>query len=251
LTGSNSQNHRNSASFAFRLNVSEVGDLNLQPGRKLRSPALVILSLYLAPLGHGQDPAVSIARLPAQQTVVLPKSVPDPIEPFNRVMWAFNKAAEVSGRVTPHSAGAFLDYSHSMNKTKLFFNAGRAGIVLNALFLLTLAGCGGSVDVPNASVTVASPAVVVQEDYVYYPSYEIYYSSSLHQYAYLEGGVWVSQPAPRGVSVDVLLASPSVRMDFHDSPAQHHAAVVQKYPKNWKPSGPSQKSGPGDERAKK
>ena len=27
----------------------------------------------------------------AAQTVVLPKSVPDPIEPFNRAMWAFNK----------------------------------------------------------------------------------------------------------------------------------------------------------------
>ena len=28
---------------------------------------------------------------PAVETVVLPKSVPDPIEPLNRVMWAFNK----------------------------------------------------------------------------------------------------------------------------------------------------------------
>jgi hypothetical protein len=138
-----------------------------------------------------------------------------------------------------------------MNKTKFFFSAGKAGIVLNALLLLMLTGCGNNVNVPDAGVTVASPAVVVQEDYVYYPSYEIYYSSSRHQYAYLEGGAWVSQPAPRGVSVDVLLASPSVRMDFHDSPAQHHAAVVQKYPKNWKPSGPSQKSSPRDERAGK
>jgi hypothetical protein len=29
-------------------------------------------------------------------------------------------------------------------------------------------------------------------------------------------------------------------MDFHDSPAQHHAAVVKQYPKNWKPSGSNQ-----------
>ena len=29
---------------------------------------------------------------PAAETVVLPKSVPDPIEPFNRMMWGFNKA---------------------------------------------------------------------------------------------------------------------------------------------------------------
>ena len=28
--------------------------------------------------------------------------------------------------------------------------------------------------------------------------------------------------------------SPSVKMDFHDSPANHHAAVVKQYPKNWR-----------------
>jgi hypothetical protein len=38
----------------------------------------------------------------------------------------------------------------------------------------------------------------------------------------------------------MLLASPSVRMDFHDSPAQHHATVVKQYPKNWKPSASNQ-----------
>jgi len=36
--------------------------------------------------------------------------------------------------------------------------------------------------------------------------------------------LWVSRPAPMGVSADVLLASPSVKMDFHDSPANHHEA---------------------------
>ena len=66
-------------------------------------------------------------------------------------------------------------------------------------------------------------AFAVQDDYVYYPNYECYYSVSRHQYAYREGNAWVARPAPRGVSVNVLLASPSVKMDFHDSPAQHHA----------------------------
>jgi hypothetical protein len=84
---------------------------------------------------------------------------------------------------------------------------------------------------------VVETAFVVQDDYVYYPDYEVYYSSSRHQYAYIEGGAWVSRPAPRGVSVGVLLASPSVRMDFHDSPAHHHSEVVQKYPRNWAPPG--------------
>lgn len=36
------------------------------------------------------------------ETVVLPKSVPDPLEPFNRVMWGFNKAV-MTGVVKPTS----------------------------------------------------------------------------------------------------------------------------------------------------
>jgi hypothetical protein len=124
-----------------------------------------------------------------------------------------------------------------MNNKKLFFKADKVGLVLCAALLGTLTGCVGYVDGPRAEV---GTTVVVQDDYVYYPGYEVYYSSSRHQYAYREGRAWVSRPAPRGVSVNVLLASPSVRMDFHDSPAQHHAAVVQQYPRNWAPPGSNQ-----------
>ena len=85
---------------------------------------------------------------------------------------------------------------------------------------------------------------------MYYPNYGVYYSP-IHGYAYMEGGAWVSRPAPRGVSVDVLLASPSVRMNFHDSPANHHAAVARQYPRNWKPSRSNQKSGGGEEHGAK
>ena len=76
---------------------------------------------------------------------------------------------------------------------------------------------------------------MVQDDYVYYPGYQVYYSSNTRQYVYQEGRSWVSRPAPPRVSVDVLFASPSVRLDFHDSPAIHHAAVVRQYPKHWAP----------------
>jgi ABC-type transporter lipoprotein component MlaA len=38
----------------------------------------------------------------AVETVVLPKSVPDPLEPFNRVMWGFNKAV-MTGVIKPTS----------------------------------------------------------------------------------------------------------------------------------------------------
>jgi hypothetical protein len=140
-----------------------------------------------------------------------------------------------------------------MNNKKLLFKTNKAGLVLGAVLLVTLTesvGYAGGLHVgiilppvvivaPPVVVSpvVVTPVVVVQDDYVYYPSYGVYYNSSRHQYAYLEGGAWVLAPAPSGVSVDVLLASPSVNMDFHDSPANHHAAMVQKYPKNWKSSG--------------
>jgi len=125
--------------------------------------------------------------------------------------------------------------------------------VLCAALLATLTGCVAYVDRPvQGSVYEDNSApFLVQDDYVYYPSYECYYSSSRHQFAYREGNAWVSRPAPRGVSVNVLLASPSVKMNFHDAPAQHHAAVAKQYPKNWKPAagkpGQGNKEKPGED----
>ena len=63
----------------------------LLPGRRIGCSALLALSLCLSLLARGQEPALSSTSPPAAGTVVLPKSVPDPIEPFNRAMWAFNK----------------------------------------------------------------------------------------------------------------------------------------------------------------
>ena len=127
-----------------------------------------------------------------------------------------------------------------MNVKKLFFKTDKVGFVLGAVLLGTLTGCVGYVDGPRAGYYAEPSVAVVQDDYVYYPGYEVYYSSSRNQYAYREGRAWVSRPAPRGVSINVLQTSPSVRMDFHDSPAQHHAAIVRQYPKNWAPPGSNQ-----------
>ncbi len=130
-----------------------------------------------------------------------------------------------------------------MNNTKLFSNVNRLGCLLGSTVLMTLTGCVAYVDRPAQGSVYVAPSVMVEDDYVYYPNYEYYYSSSRHQYAYREGNAWVSRPAPRGVSVNELQASPAVRMNFHDDPANHHAATIKQYPKNWKPSGanPSQK----------
>lgn len=132
-----------------------------------------------------------------------------------------------------------------MNEKQLFPSLRRWGLPFGIVLLTPLTGCIGYVDGPRAGGGYGAPPVVVTtyvapDDYVYYPGYEVYYSSSRHQYAYRDGRNWVSRPAPRGVSVNVLLASPSVRMDFHDSPGNHHAAIARQYPKNWKPSGANQ-----------
>jgi len=126
-----------------------------------------------------------------------------------------------------------------MNRTKRL--GGKLGFVLCTALLGALTGCIGYVDRPGYGEVYVQPpsvqveaGVVVQDDYVYYPDYQVYYSSNRRQYIYLEGRSWVSRPAPPRVSVDVLFASPSVRLAFHDSPANHHASVVRQYPKHWK-----------------
>jgi hypothetical protein len=135
-----------------------------------------------------------------------------------------------------------------MINKKLFFQNKKVGFLLGAVLLAALTESAvyagdlhvGIVVSPPVVVVappvVVTPVVVVQDDYVYYPDYAVYYNSHRHQYAYLQGGAWVFAAAPQGVSVDVLLASPSVRMDWHDSPEHHHAEMVKKYPRNWKSS---------------
>ena len=89
---------------------------------------------------------------------------------------------------------------------------------------------------PPTSVYVER-GVAAQDDYVYYPAYQVYYSSERRRYVYLDGHSWVSRPTPPHVAVDVLFASPSVSVPFHDSPANHHADIVKQYPRHWAPPG--------------
>jgi hypothetical protein len=116
------------------------------------------------------------------------------------------------------------------------------GSLLGATFLAALTGCVGYVDAPRGEVYVQPPPVrvepvMVQDDYVYYPEYEVYYSSHRRQYLYLEGRSWVARPAPPRVSVDVLFASPSVRLGFHDHPSLHHEEIARQYPRHWQQEG--------------
>lgn len=76
--------------------------------------------------------------------------------------------------------------------------------------------------------------IVIVDDYDYYPAYEVYYSRNRREYVYLENNAWVRRSQPIGFDVNLLLSAPSVRVDFRDSPEQHHASVRQSYPKSWK-----------------
>ncbi len=106
--------------------------------------------------------------------------------------------------------------------------------------LLTPVGC--AVEEPRPVPVVVAPAppppvFIEQDDYVYYPRYQVYYGGRSHRYYYQDGRNWIARPAPRGVSVEVLHTSPTVRVDFHDAPPAHHAEVVRAYPRRWRPDG--------------
>jgi hypothetical protein len=117
----------------------------------------------------------------------------------------------------------------------------KIGFAVGTALLGLFTGCVGYVDGPRAEVYPPTPSVyvesgvAVQDDYVYYPTYQVYYSGSRHQYIYQDGRSWVSRPAPPHVAVNVLIASPSVNVGFHDSPANHHAEIAKQYPKQWAP----------------
>ncbi len=124
--------------------------------------------------------------------------------------------------------------------TKNVFRTREICCVLTLMLFGVLAGC---IVEPVGGQTYIAPApVVVQADVgiegglVYYPDYEVYYDPGLRAYWYNRGGVWVTGGAPAGISVDVLLRSPSVRMGFRDSPANHHAEIARRYPHGWKPA---------------
>ena len=127
-------------------------------------------------------------------------------------------------------------------------NSAKIGFGFGTALLGALTGC---VVAPQPRAVYVPPpvyedrVVVVQDDYVYYPGYQVYYSNNRRQYIYQDGRSWVTRPAPPRVSVDVLLASPSVRLGFHDAPSIHHATVVKQYPKKWKPPGSSPNHGNG------
>jgi hypothetical protein len=53
-----------------------------------RMSVLAVLLTCLSLLAHGQPSIAGFTNPPVAETFSLPKSVPDPLEPLNRVMWS-------------------------------------------------------------------------------------------------------------------------------------------------------------------
>lgn len=58
--------------------------------------------LCLWSFAHGQEPPAALAKPPAPEAVILPKAVPDPLEPLNRMVWGFNDGL-MTGVIKPTS----------------------------------------------------------------------------------------------------------------------------------------------------
>lgn len=105
-------------------------------------------------------------------------------------------------------------------------------LAVSAIAIAFLAGC----DTPTeAKGFTGISGDRIGDDYVYYPSYEVYYVPARNEYVYLDKdtNTWIRTSKPsQGWSKDISTAA-SVKMDFHDDPSHHHAEIAREYPKGW------------------
>lgn len=122
-------------------------------------------------------------------------------------------------------------------KTRLLSPAGKIGFTICAAFALSLTGCVH--EHQHTRVVQTEPVFIEQDDYVYYPHYQVYYGNRSHRYYYQEGHRWVARPVPpRGMELHALRNSPSVPLEFHDRLPMHHGEVIRSYPRYWTPPPP-------------
>jgi hypothetical protein len=134
----------------------------------------------------------------------------------------------------PTGYPAGLEYITKMGAQHIF-RSKAVGMAWCMVFLIMLASCIVEPLPRRVYVEPAPEAVVVPDDYIYYPDYEIYYNPYTQLYWYMAGGVWVSGPIVPGIAMRVMLRSPSVRLNFSDSVANHHAMVARQFPRGWRP----------------
>jgi len=137
----------------------------------------------------------------------------------------------------------------------------RLGLAVGVLLLLAAAGCNSSPGWGGWSThpTVAQLQISrgIQPNWVYYPAYETYYSSNYQQYIYRDTrfpdprfpdtNVWVISEEPMApATAEMLQATPTVEMQFHDSPMAHHAEIAREFPRNWRQIVTGLASSPGN-----
>ncbi len=101
-------------------------------------------------------------------------------------------------------------------------------LLATAASALILGGCVSSG--PGPSYSGQATAVIGEDDYMYYPGSEVYYSPAHRYYYYRDGGAWVHRPEPPRAWVR---DSVSVNVHLHDAPERNHPAIVKQYPHNW------------------
>ena len=99
-----------------------------------------------------------------------------------------------------------------------------------AVGALLLAGCATS-SPPPRPVARTSAVIIGEDDYDYYPGYEVYYSRTHNYYYYRDGSSWVRRNDPPR---NWVRGSSSVHVHFNDEPDRHHAEIVRQYPRNWR-----------------
>jgi hypothetical protein len=100
-----------------------------------------------------------------------------------------------------------------------------------AVSVLLLGGCASSSPPPRPVVHSTSTVIIGEDDYDYYPGYEVYYSRAHNYYYYRDGSAWVRRNDPPR---NWVRGSSSVRVHFSDAPDHHHTEIVRKYPRNWR-----------------
>jgi len=115
---------------------------------------------------------------------------------------------------------------------RLFPSTKQLVFLVGSALGLTLASCHRTSQ-SHAFTGIAGDRI--GDDYVYYPTYEVYYSPASREYVYYNGSTWVREATPRQPWAADVRSSPSVPMVFHDAPERHHGEIVRQYPRSWKP----------------
>jgi hypothetical protein len=110
-----------------------------------------------------------------------------------------------------------------------------------AALLLVFAGCASEPSSRSAYYRTSAigydnrgSVVTYEDDYDYYPGYEVYYARNRHEYVYRDGNRWVRSASYPRANSQVLLSAPSVRVEFRDSPERHHDEIIRRYPHDWR-----------------